>query len=247
MNGEHDGSSIKDDSYISIQSFMVKELHLSGNELIVYAIIFGFSQAEGCWFTGSRKYIADWCQTSKRSVSANLKKLMNKGLIERRSRPIQDVLHYDYRVVRSTSTPLKKVPYPLEESSLPPLEESSPNTIDTHNLEDSFSMLPGFLSDDQITEAVIEHLNNVAGTSYRKTTEAYRKLIKARLKDGYTFDDFITVIDKKCDEWLETSYAIYIKPTTLFAKSHFEDYLKQPEPRKRRGGGDHDDGWSQSW
>ena len=36
--------SVKKDSYICIEAFMVNELKLSGTELIVYAIIYGFSQ-----------------------------------------------------------------------------------------------------------------------------------------------------------------------------------------------------------
>lgn len=76
-------SSVKDGSYITIQSFMVTELGLKGNELLVYAIIYGFSQAEGTAFTGSLQYLADWTNSTKQGIVKNLKSLIEKGLIEK--------------------------------------------------------------------------------------------------------------------------------------------------------------------
>ena len=53
---------MKDTNFISIQGWMRTELNLSGNELLVYAIIYGFSQDGESKFTGSRQYLADWCE-----------------------------------------------------------------------------------------------------------------------------------------------------------------------------------------
>lgn len=93
---------VKDGTYVNIQSFMVNELHLSGNALIIYAVIYGFSQDGDSWFTGSRAYLAAWCQASKSTVSRNLDTLCSDGLIERRERTESGVLLVDYRVVRGT-------------------------------------------------------------------------------------------------------------------------------------------------
>ena len=93
---------VKDGTYVNIQSFMVNELHLSGNALIIYAVIYGFSQDGESWFTGSRSYLAAWCQASKSTVSRNLETLCAYGLIERRERTESGVLLVDYRVVRGT-------------------------------------------------------------------------------------------------------------------------------------------------
>ncbi len=233
---DNGSDSIRDGSYVTIQAFMVKDLNLSGNELMVYAIIFGFSQEDGCWFTGSRKYLADWCRTSKRTISTNLKKLVEKGLVERRSRPMNDVLHYDYRIVRQMAQMTDQNP-----------ETPTAETVSEKPGDGETSMLPGFMSDGEIVEKVIGHLNEVAGTNYRATTESYVKLVRARLKDGYSIDDFMTIIDKKCGEWLGTPYAAYLKPTTLFSKSHFDTYLNQPEPNSGKKGASYDDGWDQGW
>ena len=93
---------VKEGTYVNIQSFMVNELHLSGNALIIYAVIYGFSQDGDLWFTGSRSYLAAWCQASKSTVSRNLETLCADGLIERRERTESGVLLVDYRVVRGT-------------------------------------------------------------------------------------------------------------------------------------------------
>lgn len=93
---------VKDGTYVNIQSFMVNELHLSGNALIIYAVIYGFSQDGKSWFTGSRSYLAAWCQASKSTVSRNLESLCSDGLIERRERVESGVMLVDYRVVRGT-------------------------------------------------------------------------------------------------------------------------------------------------
>lgn len=76
-------NSIKDGSYINIQSFMVTELELKGNELLVYAIIYGFSQTNGTYFSGSTQYLADWTNSTRQGIMKNLKSLIDKGLIEK--------------------------------------------------------------------------------------------------------------------------------------------------------------------
>lgn len=75
------------------------------------------------------------------------------------------------------------------------------------------------------TEEVIDHLNQRAGTHYKATTASTRKLIKARLKEGFTVDEFKMVIDKKCADWLNNpAMAEYLRPETLFGNK-FESYL----------------------
>lgn len=57
-------------------------------------------------------------------------------------------------------------------------------------------------------------------------------LVKARLKDSYTLEDFKAVIDKKCSEWVNSDMEKYLRPSTLFNASKFESYLNQPEVAK---------------
>lgn len=75
---------------------------------------------------------------------------------------------------------------------------------------------------------IVDYLNAVCGTSYKATTAKTQSLIKARIKEGFTIDDFKTVIDKKSREWLGTDYAKYLRPETLFG-TKFESYLNTVE------------------
>lgn len=73
------------DKYINIQGWMVNELKLKGNDLLVYAIIYGFSQDEESEFTGSLSYLATWCNCTKNGVQKNLKNLTDLGYITKKT------------------------------------------------------------------------------------------------------------------------------------------------------------------
>ena len=74
---------ISDGTYITIQGWMRTDLNLSGNELIVYAIIYGFSQNKQGEFTGSAQYLADWVGCTRRTVMTILNKLAEAKLISK--------------------------------------------------------------------------------------------------------------------------------------------------------------------
>lgn len=84
-----------------------------------------------------------------------------------------------------------------------------------------------------VAEEIVTFLNSVTGSSYRSTTSKTRKLIAARLAEGFTADDFKTVVNKKAKEWIGTDMAQYLRPETLFG-TKFEGYLNQPEVRNNR-------------
>lgn len=88
------------------------------------------------------------------------------------------------------------------------------------------------LRDDDVRR-ICEMLNAKAGTNYRPGTAATQKHINARLAEGFTVNDFQTVIDKKCAEWLGTDMEKYLRPETLFG-SKFESYLNAPATRAKK-------------
>ena len=79
--------------------------------------------------------------------------------------------------------------------------------------------------DNGLANELIAALNTFAGTSYRFTS-TNQKLINARLKD-YNHVEIYSVIRKKCDEWKGTEMARYLRPSTLFNATKFEEYLNQ--------------------
>lgn len=82
--------------------------------------------------------------------------------------------------------------------------------------------------------AIIDYLNERLGTRYTYRNKTTNKLISARLSDGFTVDDFKTVIDNKIASWSGTEWEKYLTPNTLFAQSHFETYLNE-RPVRRNG------------
>jgi uncharacterized phage protein (TIGR02220 family) len=73
---------------------------------------------------------------------------------------------------------------------------------------------------------IVSYLNEKANTSYRVSAKNTQRLINARIKEGFTVDDFKKVIDIKTDEWLETEFEKYLRPQTLFGIK-FENYLNE--------------------
>lgn len=81
---------------------------------------------------------------------------------------------------------------------------------------------------------IVNYLNDVCGSSYRSTSKKTQSLIKTRLIEGFTVDDFKTVIDTKAREWLRTEQAKYLRPETLFG-TKFEGYLQQGKVEGKHG------------
>lgn len=78
--------------------------------------------------------------------------------------------------------------------------------------------------DKEIYIKVIQHLNEKAGTRYKPSSSKTKTCIHARLAEGFALDDFYTVIDKKCAEWIGTDWEKFLRPETLFG-TKFEGYL----------------------
>ena len=79
---------------------------------------------------------------------------------------------------------------------------------------------------NNIYSLVIDYLNRKASTNYRASTKNTQSFINARVKEGYTVEDFKKVIDSKSREWLGTDFEKYLRPATLFG-TKFENYLNE--------------------
>lgn len=85
-------------NYITIQGWMINELNLKGNELLLYAIIFGFTQQENQWYHGSLNYIskAIGCK-SKNTVINTLQSLIEKGYVIKENYELNNVKLCKYK------------------------------------------------------------------------------------------------------------------------------------------------------
>lgn len=102
---------VKNEHYITIQEFMVNDLELSGNELIAYALIYGFSQDGESYFKGSLSYVAKWLNCSKATACTILNKLADDGFLEKKEKNVNGVRLCDYSA------------YPIDEKALNEIKE----------------------------------------------------------------------------------------------------------------------------
>ena len=78
---------------------------------------------------------------------------------------------------------------------------------------------------------IVSYLNEKLHKNYKPTTPKTVRDIKARFKEGFTVEDFKTVIDAKILEWgKDQRMKIYLRPETLFG-TKFEGYLNNA-PKK---------------
>lgn len=86
---------------------------------------------------------------------------------------------------------------------------------------------------DQIAE-IFDYLNLKTGKKYTGRSKAHREHIIARLKEGYTVEEFKRVIDNKVSAWGHSEkMAQYLRPETLFS-TKFETYLNDTETERQK-------------
>jgi uncharacterized phage protein (TIGR02220 family)/predicted phage replisome organizer len=87
---------------------------------------------------------------------------------------------------------------------------------------------------------IVDYLNQKAGTKYKASSKKTQTCIHARLAEGFDVEDFKTVIDKKCADWIGTEWEQYLRPETLFG-TKFEAYLNAKVTKKTVNNGMPDD------
>ena len=87
----------------------------------------------------------------------------------------------------------------------------------------------------EVCTEIIAYLNEKCSSRYR-ATDSTKKLIRARLEEGFTKDDCFTVIDNKVATWKGTEWEKYLRPDTLFRASKFQGYLNEKPVEKKHAG-----------
>lgn len=166
------------------------------------------------------------------SVRSALKELEEQGYLTMK-RIRNELGHltsaeYVLREIPNTELPIQEKPILENPISEKPILEN-PMQLNTNVIKDLTNKeLSEESTKNNIYSRVIDFLNAMAGTNYKSTTAKTQQLIKARLKEGFTLEDFETVIRKKCREWVDTDFAKYLRPETLFG-TKFESYLNASE------------------
>lgn len=191
------------DNYIVIQGWMCSELNLKGNDLLVYALIYGFSQDGESKFHGSRRYIAEMFNISLPTVDKALNNLIVRNLIIKTSTTINNVTMNQYAVSLEV---VKKLYTPYKES----FPNNTNNIIDNNSniiIKNNYNTVqkPGFLGsakkeqkpnlynkciaiinefteDVKLRELLVKYLNMMLDISKEKGTPFYTNNFKGKLK-----------------------------------------------------------------
>lgn len=239
--------TLSDNNFIAIQGWMRTRLNLKGYELIVYALIYGFSQDGNSKFSGTRRYIAEWCGCSMRTVDNTLASLLDKQLIVKHEKYVNGVRSCDY----TATSP--EIASRQNDTKAPGDTATERRALEPQPLLNE-PQATAQTKEPDLIEEVVDYLNQRADTHYKATTANTRKLIKARLKEGFTVDEFKIVIDKKCAEWLNNRDMVqYLRPETLFGNK-FESYLNaksstraiHTDPRQQAAYVDRNKAWEDS-
>ena len=153
-------SRVNRENYILVQGWMLTDIHLKGNELLVYACIFGFSQCEGQVFNGSLQYLADWTNSTKQGVSKCLKSLVEKGYLEKNDKTINGVKFCEYYATKFNRV-CNKVVWGMQQSCMGGMQQSLTNNIAINNIENKNRNKKGIPSLDEVKAYCQERGNNV--------------------------------------------------------------------------------------
>lgn len=177
-------NKVKPKNFVVIQGWMISELGLKGNELLVYAIIYGFSQSENQKYSGSVQYLADWTKSSRQGIHKNLKALYDKGFIDKEEKYLNGVKFVDYWSTEFTGG-VNKVDKGIKQSLQGGSKQSLHHNIDIHN------------KDKNIVDIIVCIFNETCLSLPKvvKLTDSRKKTINARLNE-HSIEDIETVFKK---------------------------------------------------
>jgi uncharacterized phage protein (TIGR02220 family) len=80
---------------------------------------------------------------------------------------------------------------------------------------------------EEKVDRVFDYINQAWDHKYKKSTEANRKPIRARLREGHSIDDLCAVAQYLGRKWGPDPRMVpYLRPITVFSPSKFEGYLQ---------------------
>lgn len=202
--------------------------NLSIMEVVLLTEIKSLDNEKGCF--ASNAYLSNFFGLSKSRISQLVNQLKDKGYItvkyQREGKQIkQRVIRVVSQLNRGINFPKQPIKNP-KQGYLENVKENSTSINNTVNSTDIYSQAePDGVAEK--TKTIVGYLNEKTDSHYKATTPKTKQLVQARLKEGFSVDDFKTVIDKKTATWLNDSKMNkYLRPLTLFG-TKFEDYLNE--------------------
>lgn len=131
---------MKDENFYNVTGWMINRLHLSGSNLICYAVIYGMTQDNDTWFSGSLNYLQGWMSASLPTVLKALKYLTDNKYIIKREVMKNNVRLCQYKNnidIEGTKESLEGVVKYLNQGTKESLEGGSKETLDNNKYKDN--------------------------------------------------------------------------------------------------------------
>ena len=232
---------VKNKNYINIQGWMVTDLKLKGNDLLIYAIIYGFTQDGEQWFDGSRQYLAEWCNSTKQGVSKNLNLLVKKGYLVKEDIFVNNVKFCKYKANLKRLSEDNKVDGG-KQSCPPPGKQSLPNNSSNNKTSNNNLDKESIREKETVDYQGIVDLYNetcVSLPSVRSLTDKRKRALKVRLKN-FSIEDLKTVFQKaekssflngSSDKWSGATFDWLIKEDNIVKvlEGNYDDKPKQQQ------------------
>ncbi len=178
---------IKDESYYVVQGWMRNRLQLKGNDLIVYALVYSFSQDGESEFKGSLQYLTEFTGASERTIRRILDDLEVRGLIKRNDRNASTGLTNAYKCTPLDEIEIRgvgadKMTAPLGQNDRPPSDKMT-------------APLP-YIREDSI--------ENIVGKKERKKEiDREKQTTSAHTCESENVPDFAKMTDEELIAWGE--------------------------------------------
>jgi uncharacterized phage protein (TIGR02220 family) len=234
--------------YITIPEYVVYDKRLTSLAKLIYGELYTIANVTGKGFTWiSNGSLAERFSVSNKTISRSISLLNDCGYIEIKLiyKPnSKEIERRDIFMVTPTTQMSKGYPQKCPDPMDKKVKENNTNIINQYNkpkdiMSSSINyQFPKWLNDEFIEQVKkgnpenyefripIAYLNQKLGKNL-KFVEANLKPIKARFKDGYSLENFKTVIDKKYNDWIGRPDMVnYLRPSTLFG-TKFDGYLNE--------------------
>lgn len=240
--------------YAVIPSQVRYDSELSPNEKLLYGEITALASKMGeCFATNN--YFAELYNVHFKTVSKWIQHLKDKGYIHIEMSYKEGTKNIEKRIIRVNGIPIRENVTTYTPNSGEGIHKktednnTSINNIKNNNIRNinithiiikkrhfKTSYLIRKNPNNFIVQNVIEKLNKLTGSKFNPKGKATSNLILNLLED-YTEEDLILVVEKMCYKWGthkkgEKDMSEYLRPSTLFRRSNFENYLGMKVERK---------------